>query len=121
MDLITIHGQKVPVDIVFQDSMEEPESACTNRLISAKVGEKTYHRLGADPRDVGDLVRQVAADLTTRCTPAPKLLTVMVTSFAKGFSIDWPASVSAMTKAEVLGIPIVPATQTMADFERKPA
>lgn len=120
MDYITIHGQKVPVDIVFQDSMEEPESACTNRLISAKAGEKTYHRLGTDPRDVGDLVRQVAADLTARCAPAPKLLTVVVTDFAKGFSIDWPASVSTLTKAALLGVDVLAVTQTMADIERKP-
>lgn len=63
----------------------------------------------------------VAADLTARCAPAPKLLTVIVTSFAKGFSIDWPASVSTRTKAEVLGVHIIQATQTTADFKHEPA
>lgn len=120
MDSITIRGQQVLVDIVFQDSREEPESACTNRLISAKVGEKTYHRLGADSRDVGELVRQVAADLTARCAEVPELLTVVITNFAQGFAIDWPASVSVLAKAEAHGWPRIHAMQPQADFERKP-
>ncbi len=101
MDFITIRGQKVLVDVVHQDSMEEPESACANRLISIRAGEKTYHRLGTDPRDVGELVRRVGADLANSCAELPPMLTVMVTSFDKEFVIDWPASVSAMTKISI--------------------
>lgn len=124
MDFITIRGQKILVDVVHHDSMEEPESACTNRLISVKAGEKTYHRLTTATLDVGremgELVQRVVTDLGKGCGELPPMLTVMVTSFAKEFVIDWPASVSAMTKAALLGVNVIPSTQAMADFERKP-
>jgi len=104
MDSIELNGRKVLLNIVNHDSGEEPESACVNRVISIKLGEKTYHQIATDPRELSAMVRRVATDAQLRSIPMPGMITVVVTSFARAFEIDWPATVSTLTKMEALGL-----------------
>lgn len=104
MEAIELNGRKVLLNIVNHDSGEEPETACVNRMISIKLGEKTYHQLATDPRELSAMVRRVAADAQLRAVALPSMLTVVVTSFANTFDIDWPATVSTLAKMESLGI-----------------
>lgn len=104
MESIELNGRKVLLNIVNHDSGEEPESACVNRMISISLGEKTYHQLAIDPRELTAMVRRVAADAQLRNVALPDMLTVVVTSFTKMFDIDWPATVSTLAKMEAYGL-----------------
>lgn len=101
MEYIELNGRKVLLNIVNHDSGEGPESACENRMISIRLGEKTYHQLATEPREVSALVRRVAADAQLHNATLPNMLTVFVTSFAKMFDIAWPATVSTLARTEV--------------------
>ncbi|WP_323946693.1 hypothetical protein [Aeromonas hydrophila] len=94
MECIDFNGQKIFLNIIHHDSGEEPESSCVNRMISIKIGEKTYQRMATDPREVSQLVHHAAADTLLRNAPLPHTLTVVVTSFAKAFDIEWSAVTS---------------------------
>lgn len=116
MEYIDFNGQKIFLNIIHHDSGEEPESSCVNRMISIKIGEKTYQRMATDPREVSQLLRHMAADLIHKIAtdPAevsllakhvaadallrnarlPQTLTVVITSFAKAFDIEWSAASS---------------------------
>lgn len=101
---IELNGAKVLVDIVQHDSNEEPETACVNRMASIKVGERTYHHAGGDQPAIKALLEMVAADAALHCTPIPSLITVVVTSFKDAFSIDWPSTVSELSKLQAMGL-----------------
>jgi len=95
VESMELNGQQVLLNIVNHDSGEDPESSCVNLMISIRLGDKTYHRLATDQRDISAIVRSVAADAQLRHEPLPNTLTltVIVTSFAKAFDIDWPAAI----------------------------
>ncbi|MEW4339707.1 hypothetical protein [Chromobacterium vaccinii] len=105
MPTIEIAGKKVLLNIVHHDSGEEPESACTNTLIGAKVGEVTYQYLNLDPQEA---IRKmvVAISSAARFNPAgsvPKMLTVVISKFHQETTIDWKAAVSTLAMLESLG------------------
>lgn len=93
MESMELNGQQVLLNIVNHDSGEDPESSCVNLMISIRLGDKTYHRLATDQREISTIVRSVAADAQLRHERLPNTLTVIVTSFAKAFDIDWPAAI----------------------------
>lgn len=100
MESIELNGRKVLLNIIHHDSGEEPESACINRMISIKLGEKTYHRLASDPCEVSAAVKRLAAHAQVGNLAVPNMLTVIITSFAKEFDLDWPSAVSTLAKME---------------------
>lgn len=93
MEYMELNGQQVLLNIVNHDSGEEPESSCVNLMFSIRLGDKTYHRLATDRQDISTIVRRVTADAQLRHQLLPNTLTVIVTSFAKEFDIDWPAAI----------------------------
>lgn len=106
MPTIEIARQKVLLNIVHHDSGEEPESACTNTLIVAKVGEVTYQYLNVDPQEA---IRRmvIAIGSAARFNPAasvPEMLTVVISNFHRETSIDWKSAVSTLAKLEALGL-----------------
>lgn len=94
MESIDFNGQKIFLNIINHDSGEEPESSCVNRMISIKIGEKTYQRLTTDPKEVFKLAHHATADALLRNARLPHTLTVVITSFAKAFDIEWSAASS---------------------------
>lgn len=104
MPTIEIAGQKVLLNIVHHDSGEEPESACTNILIGAKVGEVTYQYLNIDPQEA---VHKMAVEIgsAAKFNPAasvPNLLTVVISRFQEATTIDWNSAASTLARLDAL-------------------
>lgn len=101
MPTVDIAGHKVLVNIVNHDSGDEPESACTNTLVGAKIGEVTYQYLNIDPlAAIRKIAEAVGCDVQFKGTPLPKMLTVVIARFHVGTTIDWKAAVSGLAILE---------------------
>ncbi|MDR5799032.1 MULTISPECIES: hypothetical protein [Caballeronia] len=131
MNTIEIDGRQLLIDVVYHDSGEEPESACVNRMVSTRVGDVTYQRPGDDWRAAVDwAVRQITRNAsvfqvdsvppfvkwqgrsssgvveTQPASAKRQIITVVVSSYAEAFEIDWSMIVSPLTKARAMGFDI---------------
>ncbi|ABO59755.1 hypothetical protein LA345_40555 (plasmid) [Burkholderia vietnamiensis] len=132
MNTIEIDGRQLLIDVVYHDSGEEPESACVNRMVSTRVGDVTYQRPGDDWRAAVDwAVQQITRNASVfqvesvppfvkwqgrsssgivETQPAAsakrEIITVVVSSYAQAFEIDWSTIVSPLTKARAMGFDI---------------
>jgi hypothetical protein len=95
---VELNGTKIKVEIVMHDSGEEPEATGVNRMVSAKLGERTFHQVGSDAAAIKQLLRAVAAEAAFRHQPLPSLITVLLTSYTASFSIDWSGASSVLSK-----------------------
>lgn len=134
MNTIEIDGRQLLIDVVYHDSGEEPESACVNRMVSTRVGDVTYHRPGDDWRAAVDWAVQqltrrasvfqvdsvppfvkwegrssnavVGGGTQTSATTKRQIITVVVSSYAEAFELDWSTIVSPLSKARAMGLDI---------------
>lgn len=106
MPTIEIAGKKVLLNIVHHDSGEEPESACTNTLIGAKVGEVTFQYLNIDLKEaVSKMAVAIgSAAMFNPAASAPQMLTVVISKFHRETTIDWKGAVSTLAQLEALGL-----------------
>lgn len=106
MQKVSIGGCDVFLDVVHHDSGENPESACTNVLIGAKVGEVTYQHLNVELAEaIGKIVASI--DTAFQLDPLaglPKMITVVVSKFHQSTTIDWKSAVSTLAMAEARGL-----------------
>lgn len=86
---IEIAGNEVLLNIVHHDSDEELESACTNTLIGAKVGEVTYQYLNIDLKEaISNLAVAIgSAAMFNPAASVPQMLTVVISKFHRETTI----------------------------------
>jgi len=91
MKTISIPGilkSDIPLDITYHDSNKEPESECTNTLISFKTGGLTYQYFN---QSIEHAISKLENDFRSY-SGVTKLDVVfcVVTKFKNEFYIDWP-------------------------------
>lgn len=108
MKKVSIGGCDVFLDVVHHDSGENPESACTNVLIGAKVGEVTFQHLNVELAEaIGKIVASI--DTAFHLNPLaglPKMITIVVSKFHQNTTIDWKGAISTVSMAEARGFRI---------------
>lgn len=85
-------SKTVLIDITHQDSNEEPEEECINRLVSIKMGEKIYNYFN---QDVDSALSGFETTLQSmnKLGPLdiPDVVFCLAIRFKSNFYIDWAA------------------------------
>lgn len=91
---VKINGVATLLDVVHFDSCEEPESACLNTVVVARVGDVTFQytlppeqALEALKEDVSDRARVDMHGLSA--LKIPPRIQVLIVRYHERFAIDW--------------------------------
>ncbi|EMY6611249.1 hypothetical protein [Vibrio sp. SCSIO 43155] len=80
------------VNVTNMDSNEEPESSCTNRLITFKVGDKLFNYFDQDPKVALDKFKgQICAMSELSLKELPEVAFCVIVLFKSDFFVDWSA------------------------------
>lgn len=99
-----INGVSTVLDVVLIDSGEEPEAACVNTAVVARVGDVTFQYFMSPDRAIEALKSDLAwrADANAHGSAAlriPKVIQVQVIRFHERFTIDWDVSRSMFSRS----------------------
>ena len=99
-----INGVPTVLDIVQIDSGEEPENACVNTAVVARVGDVTFQYAMPPERAIEALKSDLAwrADANAHGSAAlriPNVIHVRVIHFHERFTIDWDVSRSMFDRS----------------------